>query len=337
MPSIVEIPGLLAAITLGSVVCVHAADASKAKAPANSTSGGSETMNVKWELVTEHAAFSPRDTAEDALFLDKMWLSNGYYHGNVLHRDLYNSTDGVTWKQVSDATPYHGYAELAVFKSKLWAIKGDIWNSADGVTWTKILDKAPFGARGYGELVVFQDKMWQIGSADDVWNTADGVAWTCVAKALPYGKRFAAAVAVYDNRLWLMGGALKGPSNPPEKGYKDTTTYNDVWSSRDGIEWTRVIEHAPWSPRQWFTVRAYADKLWLIGGYDNVNGANLGDVWVTTDGALWTPVTCEKPSFTGRHEPTCYVYKGSLWIVAGNSWPVRDDVWRLTLPEGKEN
>ncbi len=28
-----------------------------------------------WELLTEHAAFSPRDTSEGIVFRDKMWLS----------------------------------------------------------------------------------------------------------------------------------------------------------------------------------------------------------------------------------------------------------------------
>ena len=36
-----------------------------------------------WELLTEHAAFSPRDTSEGIVFRDKMWLSNAYHHGNV--------------------------------------------------------------------------------------------------------------------------------------------------------------------------------------------------------------------------------------------------------------
>jgi len=290
-------------------------------------------MKVQWERLTEKAAFSPRDTAEDAVFLGKMWLSNGYYHGNVLHRDLYNSTDGVTWNLVSDATPYDGYAEMAVYAGKLWAVKRSVWNSVDGVNWTQIAKKTPFGARGYGELVVHAGKMWQLGSAADVWNTSDGVNWVKVADNLPYGKRFAAAVTVFDGKFWLMGGNLKQPNNPPEKGYKDNTTFNDVWCSEDGVAWTRVVEHAPWAPRQWFVARPYAGKLWVVGGYDNVNAANLGDVWCTDDGVNWTQVVCE-PSFSGRHEPTCYVYKGSFWIVAGNSWPVLNDVWRLTLPEG---
>ena len=70
-----------------------------------------EPMALSWSLVTGKAAFSPRDTAEDLVFGGKMWLSNAYYHGNVLTRDLWCSADGVSWTEVSSATPYDGYRE----------------------------------------------------------------------------------------------------------------------------------------------------------------------------------------------------------------------------------
>jgi hypothetical protein len=289
-------------------------------------------LSGTWELITEEAAFSPRDTAEDFIFDAKMWLSNGYYHGNVLHRDLYRTADGATWEQVSDATPYDGYAEMAVYDGKVWAIKGSTWNSEDGENWTQVLAKTPFGARGYGELVVHGGKMWQLGSGIDVWNTTDGINWTCVNSDVPYGKRSAAAVTVFDGKLWVMGGYISQPNDPPEKGYKDFTTYNDVWCSADGITWERVCEHAPWVPRQWFISKVYAGKMWIIGGYDNRNEKNLGDVWYTEDGITWDELKSD-PTFSDRHEPTCYVFDGSLWVVAGNSWPVKNDVWKLTLPE----
>ncbi len=203
-----------------------------------------EAQAPRWELVTEHAAFSPRDTAEDAVFLGKMWISNAYHAGGELVRDLWNSTDGVTWTKVLDNTPYDGYAEMAVFQGRLWAVKESVWNSADGVNWTKLLDKTRFGPRGYGELVVFKDELWQLGSGDDVWHSQDGVKWECAASGLPWGKRYGAAVAVYGGKLWLCGGAEDKPSDPPEKHYPQYTTHNDVWCSEDGVTWTLVTERA---------------------------------------------------------------------------------------------
>jgi len=128
-----------------------------------------EPPTGKWVKLVDKAAFSPRDTAEDVVFAGKMWLSNGYYHGNKLSRDLWSAPDGITWTQVSNATPYDGYSEMVAYKGKMWAVKGSVWNSSDGVEWTQVLAKTPFGKRGYGELVVFQDKMWQLGCGRDVW------------------------------------------------------------------------------------------------------------------------------------------------------------------------
>ncbi|MBM4046847.1 MAG: hypothetical protein FJ279_17210 [Planctomycetes bacterium] len=287
-----------------------------------------------WVRATEKAEFSIRDTSEDLVFDGKMWLSNAYYYGNVLTRDLWNSTDGKTWTQVSSATPYDGYSEMVVYQGKMWAVKGSVWNSTDGVNWTRVLEKTPFGARGYGELVVHQDKMWQLGSGRDVWNSTDGVNWTCVTKDAPYGPRAASAVTVYKDKLWLNGGRTDQPSDPPEKHYPKMTTYNDVWCSSDGANWTRVLEHAPWAERMWFISKVYAGKMWIIGGFDNRNGRNFGDVWHTEDGVNWQEFVSET-KFSPRHEPTCYVFDNSLWVVAGNSWPLMNDVWRLTLPNAR--
>jgi hypothetical protein len=290
---------------------------------------GESTPHDAWVCVTKEAAFSPRDTAEDLFFEGRMWLSNGYYHGNVLSRDLWNSTDGKTWILVNDATPYDGYSEMVVFNDKMWAVKGSVWNSNDGKMWTQVCEKTPFGVRGYGEVVAHDGKMWQLGSGEDVWNSTDGVKWTCACEQAPYGKRGAAAVVAFDGKLWLMGGHTNEPNTPPEKQYPDWTSYNDVWCSEDGVQWERIIEHAPWSPRVWFISKAYAGRIWIIGGFDNVNGANLGDVWHTTDGKKWEQVIAEH-TFAPRHEPTCYVYEDALWVVAGNTWPVVNDVWKLT-------
>jgi hypothetical protein len=300
-------------------------------ASAHAAEPGTKPALGSWVLVTPKAAFSPRDTAEDLVYDGKMWISNAYYHGNKLTRDLWCSRDGVTWSRVLADTPYDGYSELVVYKDKMWAIKGSVWSSTDGVKWRRVAERTPFGARGYGEAIVFRGKVWQLGSGQDVWNTTDCIDWKCVTKKAPYGKRAASAVVAFKDKLWLMGGRTPGANTPPEKGYKDVTTHNDVWCSADGKRWTRVIEHAPWPTRQWHISKVYRDRIWVIGGHDNVNSKNFGDVWWTTDGKTWQRFA-SKTQFSPRHEVTCYVFDDSLWVVAGNAWPVQNDVWRLTLP-----
>lgn len=289
-----------------------------------------------WMRVAEKTAFSPRDTAEDVVYGGKMWISNGYVAGGKLVRDLWSSSDGVTWALVSDNTPYDGYSEMVVYEGKIWAVKGTVWNSADGVNWTQVSQKTPFGARGYGELVVLRGRMWQLGSGNDVWSTKDGINWDCLNGAAPFGPRYGSAVTVYDDKLWLMGGATSEASDPPEKHYPKYTTHNDVWCSSDGANWTQVLEHAPWAERMWFVAKVYAGKLWIIGGFSNRRSVNFAEVWFTEDGKNWQEYKSDM-MFSPRHEVTPYVFNGSLWVVGGNMWPLMNDVWRLSLPEGKES
>jgi len=283
-----------------------------------------------WQLMSPACAFSIRDTAEPAVFRGLMWLSNGYVHGDVLERDLWRSADGVQWTRVLDKTPYDGYSELAVHRDKLWAVKGSVWNSDDGLDWKLVNPRTPFGVRGYGELVVFKDRLWQLGSGPDVWHSEDGVHWDCAAAEAPFGPRYGAAVAVYRNALWLIGGATQQRSEPPEKHYPKYTTHNDVWRSEDGAHWTRVAAGAPWAPRMWFVAVEYAERLWILGGFSNREKVNFAEAWHTQDGLTWQPCISD-PIFSPRHEPSPFVFNGSLWVIAGNSWPLTNDAWRLTM------
>jgi hypothetical protein len=304
----------------------------RAGGPAGKTS---EIPSVGWEKLTDQAAFSPRDTAEGLVFDGKMWLSNGYYPGNILTRDLWSSTNGVDWTLVNPNTPYDGYSEMVVYDGRMWAIKGTVWNSTNGQDWDCVSSQTPFGVRGYGEVVLHDGKMWQLGSGEDVWSTSDGKEWQLITAAAPFGKRVASSVAAFGGKLWLMGGYVAQPNDPPEKGYPQFTTCNDVWCSTNGSDWERVMEHGPWTPRMWAIAETYRDELWLIGGYDNRNGRNFDEVWHSSDGSSWRECKSET-RFSPRHEPTCLVYQDSLWMIAGNTWPVLNDVWRLTLPASEK-
>jgi hypothetical protein len=67
--------------------------------------------------------------------------------------------------------------------------------------------------------------------------TRDLRRWGVVAPQSNLPSRVFYGAVVHGGKVWLMGG-FGG------KGY-----FNDVWSSPDAVYWTRVLEHAPWSPR----------------------------------------------------------------------------------------
>ena len=111
-------------------------------------------------------------------------------------------------------------------------------------------------------------------------------------------------------------------------------SYNDAWSSRDGINWEQHVERAPWHPRQYHDVAVFDDKMWVLEGW---NQNNRNDVWYSADGANWheLPGTPWQP----RHAASVFVHDGALWMVAGNN--MESDVWKLQRasaikPEGEQ-
>jgi hypothetical protein len=292
----------------------------------------------RWVRVLEHAPFSPRDTAEPFVFDGKMWLSNGWEGDDTkVNRDLWWSTDGVTWTQALDETPYEGYSEIVVYRGKVWAIKGSVWNSSDCLHWTKVCDKTPLGSftpagSAYAEAVVHDGKIWYLGASDAVWCTTDGANWERVLEHAPYGPRLAAGVVSFGGKLWVIGGSTAERSDPPEEVYPNTTTHNDVWCSAGGRNWTRVISHAPWQRRMWTVATVYAGRIWLLGGFANWERKNFAEAWYSRDGANWFKYD-GGPMWAPRHETAPFAYDGSLWVVGGNTWPLVNDVWRLTLTD----
>ncbi len=71
--------------------------------------------------------------------------------------------------------------------------------------------------------------------------------------------------------------------------------------------------------------------LWVFGGFRaEPTWTNFNDVWSSSDGKNWRELTTDT-IWSPRHELSAYVHDGKLWVVAGNSWPLRNDVWSLEI------
>jgi hypothetical protein len=82
----------------------------------------------------------------------------------LFHNDVWSSTDGVHWTELTKAAPWHPrqYHDVAAWDNKLWVMEGyhveggnrnDVWYSADGVEW-KELPNTPWKPRHAASLVV---------------------------------------------------------------------------------------------------------------------------------------------------------------------------------------
>jgi hypothetical protein len=133
--------------------------------------------------------------------------------------------------------------------------------------------------------------------------------------------------------------------------------------------WKKVIDHAPWVPRDSAGELVYKNRIWLFGGYipqtvNDVWSTSDGIEWIrhndvpssvgidipvalnykdkiylfdiagilysTTDGNTWEVVSDQTP-FTGRHHMGGAVFQGKMWVMGGvKDKTIYNDVWSST-------
>ena len=219
-----------------------------------------------------------------------------------------------------------------VFDDKMWVLGGrtsgidnSVWSSSDGINWTKEIAHAGWSDRYGLKTVVFENKMWISGGNffssnqsntfyNDVWSSSDGTNWTEETSSAGWPERSYHTVVVFDDKMWVLGGSKYWPWPP--------TSYNDVWSSSDGINWTRKTANAGWSPRSRHTSVVFNDKMWVLGGQresiSNVPSPIYNnEVWSSSNGVNWTEETSSAP-WSPRNDATLVVFDDKMWILGGH-------------------
>jgi hypothetical protein len=306
------------------------------------------TPEYKWECVTENAVFAARDGAGALTFNGKMWLLGGWNQGDkehfpmVCNSEVWSSRDGKNWELELNQAPWEPRhtAGYVTHRDRMWIVGGDciqrhyqpdVWSSADGINWDLISDAAPWGKRVLHYTVAFKDRIWVMGGQtlpqfaqadehfyNDIWSSEDGNNWECVLKEAPWQQRgMIGGSVVFNDRIWILGGGTYDTPQVP-----DRTFYNDIWSSTDGINWEKHLEHAPWTARQYHDVAVFDNKMWIFEGW---NRENRNDVWYSPDGIEWHELP--NTPWLPRHAASVFVYKNALWMVAGNN--MTPDVWKL--------
>jgi hypothetical protein len=248
--------------------------------------------SYRWIKCTENAAFAPRDGAGAVTFKNKMWLLGGWNPGDKVHfPTICNS---------------------------------EVWNSADGIKWNLVLKQAPWEGRHCAGYIVFKDRMFIVGGdcnqghyQSDVWSSDDGVRWDRVSEKVPWGPRAFYCTAVLNGKIYVFGGQTIPDIAPADEHFHD-----DVWCSDDAINWTKILDHAPWAPRLLIGGAAvFAGKIWILGGgtYDTPARRRrlyFNDVWNTADGVHWTQVA-KSADWHPRQMHDVGVFDNRLWVMGG--------------------
>lgn len=164
------------------------------------------------------------------------------------------------WVMGGQTTPQFAPAEEALYR--------DIWNTTDGIHWNQVTPEEPsWPARGMiGGSVVFKDRIWILGGGvydtpanpqrtyyNDVWSSADGVHWEQHTEHAPWTPRQYHEVAAFDGHMWVL------------EGYDGKGNRKDVWYSADGVHWEELPD-TPWTPRHAASVFVFQDALWMVAG-----------------------------------------------------------------------
>jgi hypothetical protein len=292
-----------------------------------------------WQQVTESASYQQS-------YNYPVFVMNGQML--AMNNGAWVSTDGKTWTKTAlpDSglnSGYQKYVQLNDAVYSLGSISGNyqrftvstrILRTRDGKTWETVADQSNLPQRIFYSTAVFKNRMWLIGGYDghnylnDVWNSEDGVKWQRVLETAPWSPRQSAAVVLFKNRLWMFGGGvIDGDKEINPESYKE------VWSSADGINWTREKLK---TERSGGTPIVFDNKLWFVGA--NRNDGSFGNaVTVSDDGvtwqaqsAPWSPrggvavwvfdnrlfMTGGKYSYTEANGETKFVYSNDVWVMS---------------------
>src|SRR5262245_359785 len=150
--------------------------------------------------------------------------------------------------------------------------------------------------------------------------------WVQVTAKAAFAPRDGAGALAFDGRMWLIGGW-----NPGDKKHFPRICNNEVWSSKDGVDWRLEKPNTfldksfksddDWEGRHTAGYVVHKDRMWIVGGDVN-QGHYHFDVWNSKDGKSWTHVNKGKPVPWGpRALQYTLAFKDKIWVIGGQTVP----------------
>ncbi len=211
------------------------------------------------------------------------------------------------------------------FTSQVWTCNFDF-------QWQNHSTKDGWSPRNGHSLTKFKDRLYLIGGFNygskylqDIWVLnldEEKEEWNCIQESPPWEGREGHQTLAFRDSLWIFGGIT-------ESGVK-----NDIWYSKDGVNWEEKFEIPPWSPRCFHNVLLYNNKIWLITGSSSDGAKN--DMYFSKNGENWQLFDGTLP-FTPRFGSGVAVIDDKIWLIGGSDAKESEfykDIWWFTEKEG---
>ena len=278
-------------VVAGLLFCFTAANAGK---------GATDFESYEWTLTNEEARWAPRAGLQVVNLRNRFYLMGGRTPrppgfppipgDSVIWGDVWMSDDkGSSWQQLLETDdaqhwPARAYFQAVTKGGYMYVLGGQNFQLEQNNCPPFVADCPPF-----------------VSSSDffnDVWRSRDGVHWTQMTGAAPWAGRAGLSSVVHKGEIYIMGGSFN--DDPAVIGGPPTRVYfNDVWKSRNGRDWVKLTDNAPWGPRAGAIVVVKNGYIYLLGGEDGFTCSPdsprcppyFNDVWRSRDGTNWELVT----------------------------------------------
>jgi len=236
----------------------------------------------------------------------------------------------------------------------------DVWRSMDGVNWMQMTSAAGWSPRAglsglshEGSLFVMggsiNDDVAIVGGPptrmyfNDVWKSVDGQEWSLITRNAAWSPRAGGRLVSMSGYMYMVGGEVGFLCSPQPEC--TPPYFNDVWRSRDGLDWELLIPAAPWAPRPGHECVVLSSTIVCFGGFGMIT--NPTDVFYSRNGSEWFQwgVTDAKNiKYDFDAVAVCDGATSSIYTFGGdretfdfsdpeNHLRVDNDVWRLSLDE----
>ena len=224
-------------------------------------------------------AWGARSQPQAVAHNGRLYVLGGTEGGaNGRKNDVWSWAEGESWSAVTLTAAWSarsGHQALS-HKGRLYVMGGydggytnDMWSSVDGANWS-FEGNAQWPIRTLHQAVSHNGRIYVLGGTDsnnnvsgrknDVWSWAEGESsWTEEKVNIStsfWSPRASFQALSHDGLLYVMGGV-------------SSNAVNDVWSSADGVSWTKVAD-ADWSIRQGLQAVVFPPSLALPGTSETI-------------------------------------------------------------------